>query len=91
MRALRRFSRPSLRGSKSGICDPVMITLLPRFSSIKLSADAVYDIVSVNRISKQNVNRLEAITISNLFDKMVKPQPAINLAWIFYANTSYLI
>ena len=30
-----------------GSCEPVMMTGFPKFSSMKLSAEAVYDIVSV--------------------------------------------
>ncbi|MNR47023.1 hypothetical protein D3C85_1660750 [compost metagenome] len=52
----REFSRlicPSERSSASGICDPVTITGLPRFSSMNDSAEAVNAIVSVPcRITK---------------------------------------
>ena len=36
-----RLSRPSLRSSHSGICEPVRMTGLERFSSMKESAEAV--------------------------------------------------
>ena len=42
-----RFSLPSVRNWPSGNCDPVRMTGLVRFSSIKDRADAVYAIVSV--------------------------------------------
>lgn len=42
-----KLSFPSVRVSKIGICEPVIMTVLPRFSSINESADAVYDNVSV--------------------------------------------
>ncbi len=42
-----RFSFPSVRSMPMGSCEPVKITGLLRFSSMKLSAEAVYDIVSV--------------------------------------------
>lgn len=45
--AVIKFSFPSVRNIPIGNCDPVRITGLLRFSSIKLNADAVYDIVSV--------------------------------------------
>ena len=46
-RAVMRFSSPSVRTSPMGNWLPVMITGLCRFSSMKLSADAVNAIVSV--------------------------------------------
>ena len=42
-----RFSFPSVRNVPMGSCEPVRITGFARFSSMKLSADAVYAIVSV--------------------------------------------
>ena len=44
---VRRFSFPSVRRRPMGSCDPVMMTGFPRFCSMKLSALAVYAIVSV--------------------------------------------
>jgi len=44
---MMRFRRASLYASQSGICDPVTMTGLPRFSSMNASADATYAIVSV--------------------------------------------
>lgn len=45
--AVIRFSLPSVRNMPMGSCEPVRITGLFRFSSMKLRADAVYAIVSV--------------------------------------------
>jgi len=45
--AMIKFFLASLYGSPSGICDPVKITGLPRFSNMKLNALAAYAIVSV--------------------------------------------
>ena len=42
-----RFSLPSVRNCPMGNCAPVMTTGLPRFSSMKLSAEAVKAMVSV--------------------------------------------
>ena len=42
-----RFSLPSVRSMSMGSWLPVRMTGLPRFSSMKLSAEAVYAIVSV--------------------------------------------
>ena len=42
-----RFSFPSVRSLPIGNCEPVMMTGLARFSSMKLRAEAVYAIVSV--------------------------------------------
>ena len=45
--AVMRFSFPSVRKVPIGSWEPVRITGLLRFSSIKLKAEAVYAIVSV--------------------------------------------
>ena len=45
--AVMRFSRPSVRSTPIGIWLPVKTTGFARFSSMKLMADAVYDMVSV--------------------------------------------
>ena len=45
--AVIRFSLPSVRNMPIGSCEPVKITGLLRFSSMKLNAEAVYDMVSV--------------------------------------------
>ena len=42
-----KFWIPSFRGLHKGICDPVMQTVLSKFSNMKESAEAVHDIVSV--------------------------------------------
>ena len=42
-----KFSLASVLLSPIGICEPVSITALFKFSNIKLRAEAVYDIVSV--------------------------------------------
>lgn len=47
MRPEVKLSFPSVRVSKMGICEPVIMTVLPRFSSMNDRADAVYDNVSV--------------------------------------------
>ena len=45
--ALSKFTWPSERNCESGICEPVTITGLVKFSNINDSAEAVYAIVSV--------------------------------------------
>ena len=45
--AVIRFSFPSVRMVPIGSCEPVRITGLPRFSSMKLNAEAVNDMVSL--------------------------------------------
>ena len=42
-----KFLFASVRIAPNGSCDPVKITGLAKFSSIKLKAEAEYDIVSV--------------------------------------------
>src|SRR5690606_20274020 len=44
--AVIRFSLAAVRKSPMGNCEPVKITGFERFLSIKLNADAVYDMVS---------------------------------------------